>query len=108
MGIFMELENVAHALSLPDEIWMIIFSYLSHTDVGVLSRVCKRLHSLTSDQLLWANVFLACHGSKKLRAYRLSMHGPYRTWKQCTILELLKGKLTNVEGSLYKKDSDFG
>ncbi|XP_005112407.1 uncharacterized protein LOC101854616 isoform X2 [Aplysia californica] len=50
--------NSLHVLELPDSIFLHIFEYLPFSSVGALARVCRRWRCISSDELLWREVFL--------------------------------------------------
>ncbi|XP_066567192.1 uncharacterized protein LOC136754885 isoform X2 [Amia ocellicauda] len=40
-------------LSLPDELWILILSMISHKDLSKVAQTCRRFHRLADDKTLW-------------------------------------------------------
>uniref|UniRef100_A0A7S4M7U1 F-box domain-containing protein n=1 Tax=Vannella robusta TaxID=1487602 RepID=A0A7S4M7U1_9EUKA len=96
------------ATKLPDELWMMIMSYLEDRDVASLSQSSKFFWNLTSDQTLWLERFLLQYGKRRLRKYEDSLHIQTLSWKHRTLVEMLRRKLNVLHSRIYKKDVDFG
>ncbi|BES87525.1 f-box only protein [Nesidiocoris tenuis] len=56
-GNSIDIKQDAHIESIPDEILLIIFSYLSERDLCRASRVCKRFGTLANDECLWRRLY---------------------------------------------------
>ncbi|XP_028604653.2 uncharacterized protein LOC114606489 isoform X3 [Podarcis muralis] len=49
-------------LLLPDELWLCIFSLLTHKDITRVSQVCQRFYRLAGDESFWKEIHLTnCH-----------------------------------------------
>ena len=70
-------------ISLPREIALKIFDYLSIEDLYSCLRVCKAWHSLSSDELLWYNLF------KRLKLDQPKQQAPTENWKETVKLAIM-------------------
>nr|XP_033783320.1 uncharacterized protein LOC117351707 [Geotrypetes seraphini]XP_033783330.1 uncharacterized protein LOC117351707 [Geotrypetes seraphini] len=49
-------------LFLPEELWINIFSFLSHKELSQVAQVCHHFQQLASDEILWRKIWIAnCH-----------------------------------------------
>lgn len=53
-------------LTLPDEILIYIFSYLSNKDLSTLQKICKRFYILSKTPSLWTKVTLPSHAPSEV------------------------------------------
>ncbi|XP_049752844.1 uncharacterized protein LOC126083303 isoform X2 [Elephas maximus indicus] len=58
-------DDFSRWLLLPEEIWICIFSLLSHKELARVAQVCHHFHWLASDESLWKQIRIAdCHALK--------------------------------------------
>nr|XP_060618131.1 uncharacterized protein LOC132767326 [Anolis sagrei ordinatus] len=66
-------------LLLPDELWLCIFSLLTHKDISQVSQVCHRFYQLAKDESLWKEIQLInCHCLNDDWLITLGNHHPQR------------------------------
>ncbi|XP_078242247.1 uncharacterized protein LOC110089640 isoform X2 [Pogona vitticeps] len=54
--------NLLPWLLLPNELWLCIFSLLTHKDISRVSQVCRRFYQLAGDETFWKDIQLTgCH-----------------------------------------------
>ncbi|XP_073527012.1 uncharacterized protein [Phyllobates terribilis] len=72
-----EAENCAMWLLLPDELWIYIFSLLTHGDLSRVARVCQRFRHIANDESLWKVVKVSnCHSLKDSCLVSIGLHHP--------------------------------
>ncbi|XP_073402134.1 uncharacterized protein [Dendrobates tinctorius] len=72
-----EAENSAMWLLLPDELWIYIFSLLTHGDVSKVARVCQRFRHIANDESLWKVIKVTnCHSLKDSCLVSIGLHHP--------------------------------
>ncbi|XP_077202594.1 uncharacterized protein LOC143841928 [Paroedura picta] len=60
--LFLYVYQVLSWLLLPDELWLCIFSLLTHKDISQVSQVCHRFYQLAVDGSFWKEIkLLNCH-----------------------------------------------
>ncbi|CAI5786917.1 XP_028604653.1LOW QUALITY PROTEIN: uncharacterized protein LOC114606489 [Podarcis lilfordi] len=64
-------------LLLPDELWLCIFSLLTHKDITRVSQVCQRFYRLAGDESFWKEIHLTnCHCLNDERLISLGSRHP--------------------------------
>ncbi|XP_026530649.1 LOW QUALITY PROTEIN: uncharacterized protein LOC113416787 [Notechis scutatus] len=64
-------------LLLPDELWLCIFSLLTHKDISRISQVCRHFYQLAGDKFLWKKIQLKdCHCLNNDWLISLGKHHP--------------------------------
>ncbi|KAM6473722.1 uncharacterized protein PHA67_006393 [Liasis olivaceus] len=69
--------NLVPWLLLPDELWLCIFSLLTHKDISRISQVCCHFYQLAGDKSFWKKIQLKnCHCLNDDWLIRLGKHHP--------------------------------
>uniref|UniRef100_A0A8C5M2R2 F-box domain-containing protein n=1 Tax=Leptobrachium leishanense TaxID=445787 RepID=A0A8C5M2R2_9ANUR len=119
------LDHESLWLHLPDELWISIFSNLSHKDLANVAQVCQRFQYVANDDSLW-NVIeitnchslnddsltnIGCHHPKSLTLYRchddiqcITNSGLESLFQNCKD-SLTNLKMTNCSGSKFDGDT---
>ncbi|XP_077105104.1 uncharacterized protein LOC143759897 isoform X2 [Ranitomeya variabilis] len=72
-----EANNNVMWLLLPDELWIYIFSLLTHGDVSKVARVCQRFRHIANDETLWKVIKVTnCHSLKDSCLVSIGLHHP--------------------------------
>ncbi|KAM4706977.1 uncharacterized protein O3C94_002089 [Discoglossus pictus] len=120
-----EADNGSMWLLLPDELWISIFSQLSHKDLSQVAQVCQRFRHIASDDSLWKIIEIAnshslnddclasigLHHPESLSLYRchddtqcITEDGLRKLFQHCkdSLMEL---KITNCSGQRFEGDT---
>ncbi|XP_075454967.1 uncharacterized protein LOC142494110 [Ascaphus truei] len=120
-------EGVSMWLLLPDELWICIFSQLSHKDLSLVAQVCRRFRYIANDDSLWKIIEITnCHSLTDDCLINIGLHHPesltlYRCHDdtQCITEEgliklfqhckdaLMELKITNCGGPRFEGDAVF-
>ncbi|XP_074136237.1 uncharacterized protein LOC141550009 isoform X2 [Sminthopsis crassicaudata] len=70
---------------LPDEIWIFIFSFLSHKELSCIAQVCRHFCQLASDDSFWKRIHVSdCHSLNDNWLVSLGRHHPQSlTLRRC-------------------------
>uniref|UniRef100_A0A7N4V588 F-box domain-containing protein n=2 Tax=Sarcophilus harrisii TaxID=9305 RepID=A0A7N4V588_SARHA len=70
---------------LPDEIWIFIFSFLSHKELSCIAQVCRHFYQLASDDSFWKRIHVSdCHSLNDNWLVTLGRHHPQSlTLRRC-------------------------
>ncbi|XP_075684581.1 uncharacterized protein LOC142652779 isoform X2 [Rhinoderma darwinii] len=72
-----EGENASLWLLLPDELWIYIFSLLSHGDLSKVAQVCRRFRYIANDDSLWKVItIINYHSIKDSCLVSIGLHHP--------------------------------
>ncbi|XP_072006987.1 uncharacterized protein [Engystomops pustulosus] len=72
-----EGKNGSMWLLLPDELWIYIFSLLSHGELAKVAQVCKRFRLVANDDSLWKVIKVTnCHSLKDSCLVSIGLHRP--------------------------------
>ncbi|KAM4052732.1 uncharacterized protein ACNLHF_003610 isoform 2-T2 [Anomaloglossus baeobatrachus] len=76
-GMISGAENSAMWPLLPDELWISIFSLLTHGDLSKVAQVCQRFRDIANDDSLWKVIKITdCHSLKDSCLVSIGRHHP--------------------------------
>ncbi|KAG9486802.1 hypothetical protein GDO78_006936 [Eleutherodactylus coqui] len=124
-GKVCEAKNGSMWLLLPDEMWIYIFSLLSHGDLSKVAQVCRRFRYIANDDTLWKVIKVTnCHSLKDSCLASIGLHHPesislYRCHNDTDTItdeafrqlfqyckdSLKKLNITNCSGDIFKGDT---